>query len=132
MSINSNSDLTMICSKNPNRRGDEDIIFWTNLLNFVTLTLEILWKNRLSPMQLPENCFTLLGNSKAINYTWIFLKHTSKFYFFFNLPVDFSHDLSSIPLDLLLVDLLYWQKSPSWKTKDSLVECNFKQYQQPQ
>ena len=128
MSINSNSDLTTICSKNPNRSGDEDIIFWTNLLNFVTLTLEILSKNKLSPMQLPENCFTLLGNFKTINYIWIFFKQTSKFHFFFNLPVDFPHDLSSIPLDLLLVDLLYWQKCPSWKTKDSLVECNFKQY----
>ena len=53
---------------------------------FVTLSLEIL-----------QNCVTPFGNSKVKNQDpQVFCKHTLKFQFCFNWPLEFSHPLFSI------------------------------------
>ena len=67
-------------------------------------------ENKLSPLEIPQNCVTPLGNSlvgwnsktktHGGNSTWIFLDHPWKFYFFFNWPLEFPHALFSIHLEI--------------------------------
>ena len=58
------------------------------IFTLVTLSLEIL-----------QNCVTSLGNFKVINqYPRVFCKHTLKFHFYVNEPLEFPHALFSYPL----------------------------------
>ena len=95
-----------------------DILFWTPPLpckfSIYDFTLRNSRENKLSPLEIPQNCVTPLGNSLVSwvnrwnsktkthggNSTWVFLDHPWKFYLFFNWPLEFTHALFSIHLEI--------------------------------
>ena len=78
---------------------------------FVTLPLDILEKTSFHSWKICKIvCHTLeFPRSKTkthCNFTWVFLEHRWKFYFFFNWFLKFSHAHSSIPLEIFWNSLM--------------------------
>ena len=98
--------------KNPNRWGERGGRSWGHtflnknpgVFRFGTLPLDILdktklypWKFRkivLHPFENPRSKTKVHGNST------FFLDHTWRFHFFFNWPLEFPQDISSVPLEV--------------------------------
>ena len=93
---------------NRNREWGGGYTFWKKTLEFLDLSLYFwkFWTKQsftfedsvkivLHPLEIQRLKTKTHGNS-----AWFFLNHSWKFHFFSNLPLEFPHDLSSLPLEI--------------------------------